>query len=233
MYLTERMRPPNSPGEERALGGIGALYYPSMVKDTSRTVILGARAQTVLAVLMLAAVLGTAQTTQGGAEEPEPPPSPTLIQLVDPLDEPEFYCVDVPGFRASLNLEGALTAHTCKPAADDELFTVGHPLAGNLYMPAYDRCVEADGATDGAELYLKACADEPLQRFSFNDGQLRLEPAAGSARNTAYCMAVDADDGQPTGGPSHLRRDLLLNRCADADPSLTRWTFPGVRPQSQ
>ena len=107
-------------------------------------------------MLMLAAALGTAQTTQGSTGEPEPPPSPTLIQLVDPLDEPEFYCVDVPGFRASLNLEGALTAHTCKPGADDELFTVGHPLAGNLYMPAYDRCVEADGATDGSELYLEA-----------------------------------------------------------------------------
>ena len=40
----------------------------------------------------------------------------TLIQLVDALDEPEFYCVDVPGFGTSLNLRSALTAHTCKPA---------------------------------------------------------------------------------------------------------------------
>ena len=185
-------------------------------------------------MLMLAAALGTGQTTQGSAGEPEPPPSPTLIQLVDPLDEPEFYCVDVPGFRASLNLEGALTAHTCKPGAEDELFTVGHPLAGNLYMPAYDRCVEADGATDGAELYLRACADEPLQRFMLTDGgQLRLDTAEESAAETAYCLAVEPGEGQPTGGPSHLRRDLLLTRCADADPSLTRWTFPGVRPQSQ
>ena len=66
--------------------------------------------------------------------------------------------MDVPGFGANLNLDGALTAltaHTCKPSADDELFTVGHPEEGHLYMPAYDRCVEADGATDGAELYLK------------------------------------------------------------------------------
>ena len=184
-------------------------------------------------MLMLAAALGTAQTTQGSTGEPEPPPSPTLIQLVDPLDEPEFYCVDVPGFRASLNLEGALTAHTCKPGADDELFTVGHPLAGNLYMPAYDRCVEAAGATDGAELYLKSCADEPLQRFMLTyDGQLRLDAAEGSAAETAYCLAVEPGEGQPTGGPSHLRRDLLLTPCADTDPSLTRWTLPGVRPQA-
>ena len=33
----------------------------------------------------------------------------TLIQLIDPLDEPEFYCVDVPGFGASLDLQSPLT----------------------------------------------------------------------------------------------------------------------------
>ena len=110
--------------------------------------------------------------------------------------------MDVPGFGASLNLDGALTAHTCKPRADDELFTVGHPSAGHLYMPAYERCVEAGGATDGVELYLEACADEPLQRFTLTaDGQLRLEAAEGTAPETAYCLAVDAGEGQPTGGP--------------------------------
>ena len=204
-----------------------------MVKDTIRAVILGARARTVLTVLMLTAVLGTSQTTQDGAEEPEPPPSPTLIQLVDPLDEPQFYCVDVPGFGASLNLEGALTAHTCKPRADDELFTVGHPEAGHLYMPAYDRCVQAGGATAGAELHLEACEDEPLQRFTVtDDGRLRLDPE-GSAAETAYCLAVEPGEGQPTGGPSHLRRGLLLTPCAEADPSLTQWLFPGVLPEPQ
>ena len=211
-----------------------AVYHAVMVRDARRAAIRGPVAWAAVVVLLFAAVSGAAQTTQDGGAEPEEPPSPTLIQLVDPLDEPEFYCVDVPGFRASLNLEGALTAHTCKPAADDELFTVGHPLAGNLYMPAYDRCVEADGAADGAELYLKACADEPRQRFILtDDDQLRLDAAEGSAAETAYCLAVEPGEGQPTGGPSHLRRDLLLTRCADADPGLTRWSFPGVRPQVQ
>ncbi|MCY4375237.1 MAG: hypothetical protein OXC31_15870 [Spirochaetaceae bacterium] len=205
-----------------------------MAKDTIRTVIRDARARTVLTVLMLTAVLGTAQTTQDGAEEPEPPPSPTLIQLVDPLDEPQFYCVDVPGFGASLNLDGALTAHTCKPRADDELFTVGHPSAGHLYMPAYDRCVQAGGATAGAELHLEACADVPLQRFILTaDGQLPLEAAEGSAAETVYCLAVEPGEGQPTGGPSHLRRGLILTPCADAAPSLTQWLFPGVLPEPQ
>ena len=70
----------------------------------------------------------------------------TLVQLVDPLDEPEFYCVDVPGFGAGLNLAAAMTAHTCKPGADDELFRTGAPLPGNLLMPAYQLCLEAAAA---------------------------------------------------------------------------------------
>ena len=123
-----------------------------MVQDIIRALIQSTRAQASVTMLILSAALATAQTTQASAGEPEPPPSPTLIQLIDPLDEPEYYCVDVPGFRANLNLEGALTAHTCKPGADDELFTVGHLSPGRLYMPAYDRCVAAESASAGSSI---------------------------------------------------------------------------------
>ena len=61
----------------------------------------------------------------------------TLIRLAEPLDEPEYYCIDVPGFGARLNLGAALMAHTCKPGAADEMFAVNQPAAGNLSMPAY------------------------------------------------------------------------------------------------
>ena len=48
----------------------------------------------------------------------------TLIQLADALDEPQYYCIDVPGFGDRLNLGAALMAHTCKPGAADEMFAV-------------------------------------------------------------------------------------------------------------
>ena len=65
-----------------------------------------------------------------------------MIQLRDPLDEPEYYCVDVPGFGRSLNLEGALTAHTCKPNADDELFIYRSPIhqAKSIWTPMIFVC---------------------------------------------------------------------------------------------
>ena len=152
----------------------------------------------------------------------------TLIQLIDPLDEPEFYCVDVPGFGASLNLQGPLTAHTCKPGADDEIFVVNNPNPGNLSMPAYDLCVEAEGLTPGSRLYLRECSDAPTQRFAFDSGGTLALPGGASAAR--LCMAVSADDGEPTGGPSHLRRDLIMQGCDAAPPALSRWTFPGPSP---
>ncbi len=149
----------------------------------------------------------------------------TLVQLVDALDEPEFYCVDVPGFGASLNLQSDLTAHTCKPGADDEMFALNQPGPGNLYMPAYDLCLEADGTDARVQLRLRECSDSAMQRFDIDlDGALVLS-------GTALCMAVSPEDGEPTGGPSHLRRDLLMLDCAETEPALSQWTFPGRSPE--
>ena len=148
----------------------------------------------------------------------------TLIQLVDALDEPEFYCVDVPGFGASLNLRSALTAHTCKPGADDETFAVNQPGPGNLSMPAYDLCMEADGTGTLAQLYLRACSDSAMQRFDLDSHGSLILSGAG------LCMAVSPGDGEPTGGPSHVRRDLLLLDCGAAEPARSRWVFPGRSP---
>ena len=93
-------------------------------------------------------------------------------------------------------------AHTCKPGADDEMFAVNRPGPGNLYIPAYDLCMEADGTGSPAQLYLRACSDSTLQRFEFDsDGRFALS-------DSGLCMAVSPEDGEPTGGPSHLRRDL-------------------------
>ncbi|MDE2900035.1 MAG: hypothetical protein OXN15_03295 [Chloroflexota bacterium] len=149
----------------------------------------------------------------------------TLVQLVDPLDEPEFYCVDVPGFGANLRLNAAMMAHTCKPGADDEIFALNEPGPGQLSMPAYDLCLEAGGAEAMSELFLRECSDSAMQRFALvEDGALMLT-------GTELCVAVAPGEGEPTGGPSHVRRDLMLLDCAEADPVLRQWSFPGPSPR--
>ncbi len=146
-----------------------------------------------------------------------------LIQLQDPLDEPEYYCVDVPGAGLSLNLQGALQAHTCKlSAAEDETFTFNYPSVGQIYMEAYELCVEADSAAAGAELRLQECADQPRQHFEYDDGQIRLR-AVGEE---TLCLAIAPGAGTPTGGPSHLRRDLGLQTCSEVAAALSEWEIP-------
>ncbi len=150
------------------------------------------------------------------------PASPGLIQLLDPLDEPEFYCVDVPGFGRSLNLQGALTAHTCKPGADDEMFLFNSPSAGQISMPAYDLCVEASGEETGSTLQLAGCSDAHRQQFRYSaNGQIRLEQTTADGD---LCLTVGSEAGEPTGGPSHLRRTLTLEACSQVDELRTLWT---------
>ena len=143
-----------------------------------------------------------------------------LIELVDHLDEPERYCVDVPGFGRRLNLNAPLMAHTCKPGAADEMFAINKPSSGQLYMPAYDRCASAESDQPGAQVFLKPCDASPSQRFSFDTvGKIRL--ASGTV-----CLAVAEGVGEPTGGPSHLRRDLTLESCESVEKALSNWKLP-------
>ena len=140
--------------------------------------------------------------------------------LRDPLDEPEFYCVDVAGFGSNLNLSAPLQAHTCKPGADDELFIFNHPAPGQFSMDAYDVCLEAG---DGV-LYVRQCSDSQKQRFELSsDGILRLQVSE-------LCVAVQSGEGQPAGGRSHVRRDLLLQNCTNVAQNLARWILPGPSP---
>lgn len=146
---------------------------------------------------------------------------PSLIQLADPLDEPEFYCVDVPGFRDSLRTDRPLQAHTCKPGSADELFTANLPGTGQFLMPAYDLCMEAEGNL----VYTRPCADSPAQFFSHR-GDSTIRTAEGD-----LCLAVAGGSGEPAGGRSHLRRDLRLMPCGEVAAELAEWVLPGSSPE--
>ena len=146
-----------------------------------------------------------------------------FIQLTDPLDEPEYYCVDVPGAGRGVRLQSALQAHTCKPidTAADELFTIDYPKAGQIYMEAYQLCLEAENAGEGSALRLQPCSDSENQLFTLDGDIISLD----SERQDGLCLAVDPEPGIPTGGPSHLRRTLTLESCETTSPSLLRWSL--------
>ena len=178
----------------------------------------------------------SAQPSLATATQTPPTPFPTqtavppaekvdslFIQLTDPLGEPQFYYVDVPGPGTAVRLNSPLQAHTCKPleTAEDELFTFDYRGEGQIYMEAYDLCAEATGQTAGPTVVLQPCSDSSNQRFVVDCGTVRL--ATGDQPD--LCLAADHNDSIPTGGPSHLRRDLTLEGCESISAELSSWTF--------
>ena len=153
-------------------------------------------------------------------------PTPVLIRLRDSLDDPLGYCIDVRGFGAGIRLDADLQAHSCKSSsADDQSFTmVGDPPGGNLLLVQYDVCLAVVDPEPGASIFLRPCDEESVSRdFEWlADGRMRLQ-AGPDASHAQLCIGVPDGAGEPAGGRNHLRRDLLLLDCQEADPALIAW----------
>ena len=88
-------------------------------------------------------------------------------------------------------------------------------------MPAYNLCMEAGGPEAGHTLHLADCSSARLQQFRYFDiGQIRL--VHGSVGG--LCLTVASGAGEPTGGPSHLRRGLTMEACDQVDAARSLWT---------
>ena len=89
-----------------------------------------------------------------------------------------------------------------------------------IFLEAYGLCVEAELAIDGASLRLQPCSDSPLQFFVLENDSVRLI----SQGVFGLCWAVAPGIGTPTGGPSHLRRDLNLEKCDTIEAAVSSWS---------
>ena len=147
-----------------------------------------------------------------------------LIQLRDPLDEPRSraLCLDVPGFRASLQLDAPMQLHTCKGGTEDETFIVDEPSPGQIYLVAFDRCLTATEPAPGSVLLVEPCRDAAEQLFTYSERD-ELRPAQAPE----LCIAAAVGRSQSASGPEYVRRDLLLLRCDQADSALILWRVPG------
>lgn len=142
------------------------------------------------------------------------------IELVDPLDEPDRYCMDVPGHDADIQLDGPLQAHSCKDT-DDQVFTIDAPLPGMVFFTNYDRCLAAASERADSPLFVRECDEaDPLQSWSL-DGQARF--VTGSSGS--LCATAGAESEAANGG--FLKRDLALADCAGAEAALSTWEVPG------
>ena len=198
-------------------------------------------------VLIVSLVVASLMVTSpAAAQPPQGPMDPALsapegyegrIRLTRFLDEPDGYCLDVPGPVSNLFLDWPMWAHTCHPDPfADQVFRFNKDGAGRLHwvFEAHDLCVTANTAEAGAGFKLAACDQPAVQSFDYTEtGQFRL-------KDTELCINVEKTgpgprqpvaEGQDARGRgqainpqySHLARKLELQPCTEGDRAMSRW----------
>lgn len=141
-----------------------------------------------------------------------------FIRLVDALDEPEFYCLDLAGWGDHLQLDDPLQTHTCKGrGGQDQMF---HFDDNRLKVSLYDRCVQVAGSSGetlaGSAVLARPCSDNPLQNLALNDaGQIQIG-------DSDYCLGA-GEESTEASGPSHMWRTLVAVNCDSAQAALATW----------
>ena len=153
------------------------------------------------------------------------------IQLIDKLDEPRGYCIDIRGHKERAKVQKGLQAHTCYSYQGklgvDQAFEKKMIIQGKFYLPAFDVCMKAEGGVEGSGLSLEACNDTDAQKFKFtSNDQIKL------ISNDEMCIAINASGSRKGGGgmPLHLLRSLSLRNCENVGTRYTTWRL--VAPSS-
>ena len=155
--------------------------------------------------------------TMGSAQESSI--NGNIIRLVDALDEPEFYCIDLAGWREGIKLNDPLQTHTCKSRnADDQMF---YFESNRIKVSHYEGCLEAPGSggvtLSGSSVLIRPCLDNSnLQDMVLQkSGKIEL-------LNSGFCL-IAGEDSVPDSGPSHMWRTLTFSECNTSSPSLSTW----------
>lgn len=156
------------------------------------------------------------------------------IRLKRFLDEPDGYCLDVPGPHTRLQLDTPAWAHTCHvDALPDQVFKYNFDGQGKFrfIFEKYDLCLTADAPHADTRLKFESCDKPKLQGFDITKrGELKF-------RGTNLCLFVEETGpysnkgwkdpfgrGRPvSAGDSHLARFLELHECGTRDPGMSRW----------
>ena len=110
-----------------------------------------------ISTLLTAKFLTLFSTTALGSELVE-------IQLLDKLDEPRSYCIDIKGYKERAKVHRGPQAHKCYSYQGklgvDQTFDKSLIQFGKFYMPAFDVCMEAENQNERASLTLQNCNDK-------------------------------------------------------------------------
>ena len=184
---------------------------------------------------------GALQQRWSVAEVPDdgvgaPVPDEIFIQSSNSLGEPRHFCVDVPGFPVTGDINNhrearwALEGHTCKTgvpnqdlATMDQLISRSALAKGQIRYARLNACLEisvvknAFGRTsvwEDAPTLANPCSNTPAQRVVLGkDGRIR------SAIDKSKCLTLYGEAfeaGNRTPGEPWYRRPLTFSTCAPA-----------------
>jgi hypothetical protein len=155
------------------------------------------------------------------------------IRLTRFLDEPDGYCLDIPGGPGRRIEDVPMWVHTCHMFAwPDQVVRVA-PEGGLVFDG--DLCLTADALEAGAGFDLAACDGRPEQDVALTDAmQLRIGGTdlcvhVAGFGPSPFGLSTNGEDrfgrGVPINPPmSHLARPLTALPCASGDPGFSRWT---------
>ena len=149
------------------------------------------------------------------------------IYLLNQLDDPRGFCIDIKGHKLKAQINKGLQAHTCYSyqgeISPDQGFNSLKLTKNQFILPSFNVCMEASSLTPSANLRLRKCDRNKLQNFEWsNENKIYL------IGNRKLCLTVDQGQSRKGGGgsPVHLMRNLSLELCAESLNSYQAW---GVR----
>jgi hypothetical protein len=149
------------------------------------------------------------------------------IYLLNQLDDPRGFCIDIKGHKLKAQINKGLQAHTCYSyqgeISSDQGFNSHKLTKSQFILTSFNVCMEASSLTSSANLRLGKCDRNKLQNFEWsNENKIHL------ISNRKLCLTVDQGQSKEGGGgsPVHLMRNLSMELCTESLNPYQAW---GVR----
>ena len=143
-----------------------------------------------------------------------------------PLDEPRHLCVDIPGHKDRVKVNGNMMVHSCKEGMWnlDERFEKSSINSNKLRMPHYDKCLAAEKAEEGSKLILRECISGELTNWKMVEARLTL------LDHQHLCLTIGSEPSRLTRGGKRLptrakARSLSMRTCSDLSIERQLWTL--------
>ena len=121
------------------------------------------------------------------------------IYLLNQLDDPRGFCIDIRGHKLKAKIDKGLQAHTCYSyqgeISPDQGFNSLELTKNQFILPSFNVCIEASSLKASTNLKLEKCDRNKLQNFEWsNKKEIRL------IGNRKLCLTVDQGQSKKGGG---------------------------------